>query len=165
MSNEVFFEESQYLGNNRLSFLRRMVLALFCFLSYYLSENSEEAVGSGNLLFFLGLAILVVSAVLVFIVHFRTRVIAGSIILDGLWTTRKVKIDLTSIVSVNLIKYSNFFYNRSVYNLHSKGKIRFYTRGKYCVELVDRDGLKYLIGSQKSSELLLILQTQINKQQ
>ena len=165
MSNEVLFEESQYLGNNRLSFLRRMVLALFCFLSYYWSENSEDAIGSGNVLFFLGIAILIVSAILVYILHFRTRVINGSIILDGLWTTRKVKIDLLSIESVNLISYTNFVFNRSVYNLHSKGAIRFYTRGKYCVELVDKDGLRYLIGSQKCTELLLVLQSQLNNQQ
>lgn len=165
MSNDVIFEESQYLGYNKLSFIRRLVLALFCFLSYYWSENTEEAIGSGNILFFLGIAILVVSAILVFIVHFRTRVINGSIILDGLWTTRKVKIDLSCITSANIIPYSKFFYNRSVYNLHSKGAIRFYTRGKQCIELVDKDGLKYLIGSQKPTELLLILQSQINTQQ
>lgn len=163
MSNEILFEESQYLGNNRLSFLRRMVLVLFCFLSYYWSENSQEAIGSGNLLFFLGIAIVVISAMLVYIKHFRTQVINGSIILDGLWTSRKVKIDLSSITSVSVVPYSRFFFNRAVYNLHSKGAIHFYTTGKYCIELVDKDGLSYLIGSQKTTELLSVLKTQIIK--
>jgi hypothetical protein len=86
MSDELLFEESQHLGYNRLSFLRRMVLALFCFLSFYWSEETQEAIGSGNLLFFLGVAILFVSAVLVFILHFKTKVVNGSLILEGLWT-------------------------------------------------------------------------------
>lgn len=164
MSNKILFEESQYLGNNRLSFLRRMVLALFCFLSYYWSENSLEAIGSGNLLFFLGIAIVAISAMLVYIKHFRTKVVNGSIVLDGLWTARKVKIDLSSITSVSIVAYSRFFFNRAVYNLHSKGAIHFYTTGKHCIELIDKDGLRYFIGSQKTTELLSVLKAQINKQ-
>ena len=84
MESDILYEESQYLGYNRLSFLRRMVLALFCFLSYYWSGNSVDAEGSGSLLFFLGVAIIGVSAILVFILHYRTRVKNGSLILDGL---------------------------------------------------------------------------------
>ena len=117
MGSNILYEESQYLGYNRLSFLRRMVLALFCFLSYYWSGNSADAVGSGSLLFFLGVAIIVVSAILVFILHYRTRVDNTSLILDGLWTARKVKIDLSSIKDVSKVKYSRFFFNRAVYNL------------------------------------------------
>ena len=49
--------------------------------------------------------------------------------------------------------YSRFFLNRSVYNLHYKKSIRFFTRGKDAVELIDQDGLIYLIGSQKAEEL------------
>ena len=163
MESEILYEESQYLGYNRLSFLRRMVLALFCFLSYYWSENSVESEGSGSLLFFLGVAIIFVSAILVFILHFRTCVANGSLILDGLWTARKVKIDLSSIKDVTKVKYSRFFFNRAVYDLHLKGAVHFYTRGNECIQLTDKDGLKYLIGSQKPSELLRILKEQLNK--
>ena len=89
MESKILYEESQYLGYNRLSFSRRMVLALFCFLSYYWSEESVDAEGSGSLLFFLGVFIIFVSAILVFILHYSTRVENGSLILDGLWTTEK----------------------------------------------------------------------------
>ena len=109
MENDILYEESQYLGYNRLSFLRRMVLALFCFLSYYWSGDSVDAEGSGSLLFFLGVAIIGVSAILVFILHYRTKVENGSLVLDGLWTARKVKIDLSSIKGVSKVKYSRFF--------------------------------------------------------
>ena len=56
------FEEKQYLGYNKLSFLRRMVLALFCFLAYYWSEEQNK---SGELFFFMGIAIIVISAPLI----------------------------------------------------------------------------------------------------
>ena len=85
--------------------------------------------------------------------HFETKIINGSIILDGLWTSRKVKIDINSIKSCQKVSYSRFFLNRSVYNLHYKKSIRFFTRGKDAVELTDQDGLIYLIGSQKAEEL------------
>ena len=147
---EIKFLEKQYLGLNKMSFIRRMALAVFCFVAYYWSENLEK---SGDLFFFLGISILVISALLVFVLHFETKLINGSIILDGLLTSRNVKIDINSIKSCQKVSYSRFFLNRSVYNLHYKKSIRFFTRGKDAVELTDQDGLIYLIGSQKAEEL------------
>ena len=156
---EFKFFEKQYLGLNRMSLSRRIAFALFCFSAYYWRENHEK---SGELFFFLGLAILVISVLLLFILHFETKVQNKSIILDGLWTSRKVKIDLRSIRSVKKVKYSKYILNRSVYNLHLKGTIRFYTRGSDAVELIDRDGLIYLIGSQKSEELYSVIEKELN---
>ena len=147
---EIKFLEKQYLGLNKMSFIRRMALAIFCFIANEWSENHEK---SGELFFFLGISILVISALLVFVLHFETKIINSSIILDGLWTSRKVKIDINSIKSCQKVSYSRFFLNRSVYNLHYKKSIRFFTRGKDAVELTDQDGLIYLIGSQKAEEL------------
>ena len=69
----------------------------------------------------------------------------------------KVKIDINSLISAKKVKYSRYLLNRSVYNLHIKGSIRFFTRGNDAVELTDKDGLTYLIGSQKSEELERII--------
>ena len=66
-----------------------------------------------------------------------------------------------SIKEVKKINYSRFFFNQSVYNLHNKGTIRFFTRGKECVQLIDKDGLIYLIGSQKINELIRVLKIEI----
>ena len=71
--------------------------------------------------------------------------------------TAKVKIDLGSIVEIKKVKYSKYLLNRPVYNLHFKNKIRFFTQGNDALELTDKDGLKYRIGSQKSDELYTIL--------
>jgi len=150
------FIEKQYLGLNKISLSRRMVIAIFCFVIYYLRENQEK---SGELLFFLGIFILIISFILVFVLHFETKIKNGSIILDGLWTARKVKIDLKSIRKCEKVLYSKFFLNRSVYNLHFKGTIRFYTRGSDAVKLTDNDGQVYLVGSQKSEELARIINT------
>ena len=157
--SEIKFVEKQYLGLNKMSLSRRITLALFCFVAYYWQENHEK---SGELFFFLGIAILVISVLLVFILHFETKVQNKSIILDGLWTSRKVKIDLNSIQSVKKVMYSQYILNRSVYNLHLKGTIRFYTRGTDAVELTDKDGLIYLIGSQKSEELVRVINQELN---
>jgi|TARA_B110000881_G_scaffold127205_1_gene111721 hypothetical protein len=150
------FIEKQYLGLNKMSLSRRMVIAIFCFVIYYLRENQEK---SGELLFFLGIFILIISFILVFVLHFETKIKNGSIILDGLWTARKIKIDLKSIRKCEKVLYSKFFLNRSVYNLHFKGTIRFYTRGSDAVKLTDKDGQVYLVGSQKAEELARIINT------
>ena len=156
---EIKFLEKQYLGLNKMSFIRRIALAIFCFVAYYWSENHDK---SGELFFSLGIAILVISALLVFVLHFETKIMNGSIILDGLWTSRKVKIDINSIKSCQKVSYSRFFLNRSVYNLHYKKSIRFFTRGTDAVELTDQDGLIYLIGSQKAEELDRVINEKLN---
>ena len=158
MGDSVKFNEKQYLGYNKFSFFRRMILALFCFIAYYWSEGQNK---SGDIFFIIGCLVIAFSAVLIFVLHFETKVQNNSLILDGLWTARKVKIDLGSIKEVKKINYSRFFFNQSVYNLHNKGTIRFFTRGKECVQLIDKDGLIYLIGSQKINELIRVLKIEI----
>jgi hypothetical protein len=156
--SEFDFIEKQYLGLNKMSLTRRMSLAIFCLVAYYWRENHDKA---GELYFFIGIAIMVISMILVFILHFETKIKNGSIILDGLWTSRKIKIDTLSIVTVKRVKYSKYILNRAVYNLHLKGTIRFYTRGVDAVELTDKDGLIYLIGSQKAEELTRVIKNKL----
>ena len=158
--SEFQFIEKQYMGLNRMSLARRLALASFCFLAYYWRSNHEKA---GDLYFFIGMAIVIISVLLVFILHFETKVSHGSIQLDGLWTSRKVKLDINSIVDVKRVRYSKYFLNRSVYNLHTKGTIRFYNRGNEAVQLTDKDGLIYLIGTQKVEELERVLNEKIKK--
>jgi len=127
---------------------------VFCFFAYYWRENHNK---EGELFFFVGIAIIVFSVILFVVLHFETKVFNSSIILDGLWTSRKIKIDMRSLVSVRKVNYSRYIINLPVYNLHFKGKIRFYTRGDDAVELIDKDGLIYLIGSQRAEELSRVI--------
>ena len=103
------------------------------------------------------------SLILIFVLHLHTKVIDKSLIIDGLWTSRKVKIDLTNIVSVEKVKYSKYLLNRPIYNLHFKNKIKFFTSGNDAVEIVDNDGLRYRIGSQKATELAEVIARAIEK--
>jgi hypothetical protein len=178
MSEHILFEEKQYLGFNKQSILWRIVLALFCFVAYYWSENPkpvdvsgihigsypvQDIENSGQIFFVMGMIIMVISAILIFVLHMHTTVTEQSIILDGLWTARKVKIDFSSIVSAEKVLSSKYRLNRPMYNLHLNGTIRFYTRGKDSVQLTDRDGLKYRIGTQRADDLLKVIQQQLNK--
>lgn len=149
------FSEKQYLGLNKVFFSSRMIFAIFCFLAYYWRTHHEF---KADVYFFIGIGIIVLSLLLTFVLHFETKIEDRSIVLDGLWTSRKVKIDLYSIVSADQVKYSKYILNRSVYNLHSKGIIRFYTRGEQAVRLVNKEGIIYLIGSQKTEELTRVIQ-------
>lgn len=170
MQEDILFEEKQYIGYNKWSILWRTVLAMFCFVLYYWSENPKPVdvamveipaspvdEDSGQLFFLMGIILMVLSLILIFVLHIHTKIIGNSLILDGLWTSRKVKIDLSNIVEAKKVKYSKYLLNRPVYNLHFKNKIRFFTQGNDALELTDKDGLKYRIGSQKSDEFLKVL--------
>ena len=159
--SEFDFIEKQYLGLNKMSIFRRVSLAIFCFIAYYWRENHER---SGDLFFLMGIIILCLSLILIFVLHFETKIENRYIILNGLWTTRKIKIDINSLVSARRVAYSRFFLNKSVYNLHYKGKIRFFTRGSDAVEIVDKDGQIYLLGSQKADELVRVINHKLKNQ-
>ena len=157
---EPVFLEKQFLGRdpNRISI--RLVLSLFCFAAYYISERREQ---NADLFLVVGFGVLVASVIMMFLLHFKTTVYNKSIILNGLWTTKMVKIDLNSIVQVERSNYSTYFINNPVYNLHQKGTIRFYASGKDAVKLTDRDGLVYIIGTQRAVELEQSIQNEMKK--
>ncbi len=151
---KAIYEEKQYIGYNQLSMLRRLLLALFCFAVYWWKIHNNR---NGDLFFWLGMSIIFISMVLLFVLHIRITVYQNNIVLDGLWTTRKVKIDLGNIVKVERKKYSHYHLNNPVFNLHLKGTIRFYTGGNEAVEITDRDGQPYRIGTQRPAELERVL--------
>jgi len=148
---KALYIESQYLGRDRGWLSVRLVLALFCFVAYYLNIEQEE---NNRLFLVVGSAIVFISIVMMYVLHYRIIVTENSVQMSGLWTARLVKIDVNSIVHVENKKYSTFLINNPVYNLHQKGKIRFYAGGKDAVWITDRDGLVYIIGSQHPNELL-----------
>src|SRR4028119_1563698 len=104
MSTEPAFTEKQYLGRdfNRISI--RVVMIVFALAAYFVTENRDR---NGELFLIVGLAIFVVSIAMLFMVHYKTTVKNRSITLDGLWTTKVVKIDLNSISKVERRPYSS----------------------------------------------------------
>ncbi|NGF56850.1 hypothetical protein G5B00_10025 [Parapedobacter sp. SGR-10] len=150
MNQDYIFKERQYLGRDKSWISIRLTLALFCFIAYYLNFDH---LASRQLFFIVGSAIILVSVVMMYLLHYQTVVSNNNITLSGLWTTSLVKIDLSSIVKVEKKEYSRFIFNNPVYNLHKNGKIRFYAGGKEAVWLTDRDGLVYIIGTHKPEAL------------
>ncbi len=161
MNHKTVFTEKQYLGREWMPITIRLVLAMFCFAAYFFTDERER---NGDLLLVVGFSILIISIIMGFLLHFRTRVINKSILVDGLWSSKLVKIDLNSIVKVEKGKYSTYLFNNPVYNLHKSGTIRFYTAGNEAVHLTDRDGLLYIIGSQHVNELLRAIQEEMKKE-
>lgn len=176
MEGKLLFEEKQYMGHNRLSIIWRMILALFCFIVYYWSENPkpvkvsvfyigsypvQNIPNSGEIFFLLGIIILVFSAGFTYVLHTHTRIYSGYMIIDGFWTARKVKIDFSSITNIRKGRYKKNIFRRAVYNLHSKGIIRFYTSGAEFIELKDKSGFIYRIGTHHSYEILNIIHPQV----
>src|SRR5690554_2016127 len=151
MADKPLFLENQYLGRDRGWLSVRLILALFCFVAYYI--NMDRTVDS-QLFFIVGTVIVIGSIGMMYVLHYRITVRPGSLVISGLWTTRLVKIDLHSIRKAEDKPYSSFFVNNPVYNLHQRGKIRFYAGGKGAVWLTDKDGLVYIIGTQRSKELV-----------
>ncbi|MFT6716437.1 MAG: hypothetical protein ACJA0Q_001076 [Saprospiraceae bacterium] len=147
------FEEKQYLGYNQFNLLVRVIIAGGCLMSYFLADASSVVDDSSALFLLLGISVLVISLMLFFVLHIKTEIKDEFLLLSGFWTTRMVKIDLKNIQSCEKVKYSKFMLNRAVYNLHLKGKIKFFTSGTWAVELTDKEGLKYRIGTQRSDEL------------
>jgi hypothetical protein len=158
MSDKPAFVEKQYLGREFIPLSIRLVMAVFCFAAYFLTDIGSDR---NQLLAIVGFAIIVISIIMGFLLHFRTRVQNKSILLDGLWTTRLVKIDLNSIVKAEKDSYSRYLFNNPVYNLHSKGTIRFYAGGRDAIHLTDRDGLVYIIGSHHPNEFLRAIEAEM----
>ena len=155
---EVRFHEKQYLGNNKFNLFIRLIIATACISSYYSADKLDETSG---LFLIIGISVLVVSVTLFMVLHIKTEIVDDSLILDGFWTTRKVKIDLNNIVKTEVVKYSKILFNRPVYNLHIRGTVKFFTHGNLAVEVTDKDGLVYRIGSQRFDELNKIINEKI----
>lgn len=158
MEQKPIFIEKQYLGREFIPLTIRLVLAMFCFAAYFFTDEREK---NGDLLIVVGFGIIIISIILGFLLHFRTRVQNKSILLDGLWTTRLVKIDLNSITKIEKNAYSRYLFNNPVYNLHSKGAIRFFTAGNDAIYLTDRTGLIYIIGTKHVNEFLRAIEAEM----
>lgn len=169
------FEEQQYHGLNRHSLVRRTLLSVFCFVAYYWSENPKPVdVGAieigeypgdvryGQLFFVLGLALLVLSVILLFVPHMKTVFTDREIILKAKFPPRAVTIPYQNIQSLRKIHMRPSIFNRPVFNLKTRGRIRFYTWGNEMIEIKAKDGKVYRIGTQKPTEFYTVLKTSLS---
>ncbi len=158
MDQNCVFLEKQYIGRDYIRIVIRMVIAAFCFAAYVYERDRDN---TEDVYLIVGFGIIGISIILMFMIQYKTCIKNKSIIIDGLWTAKKVKIDLNSIVKVRKDQYNSYMLNNPVYNLHRKGSIRFYSSGKDAVVLTDRDGLEYYIGTQRPNEMYMVIQEEM----
>ncbi|MNK30288.1 hypothetical protein D3C87_487050 [compost metagenome] len=158
MGNHYAFYEKQYIGRDYIRICIRLVMAAFCFGAYVYERDRDN---TQDLFLVVGFGIIGVSILLLFLIQYKTIIDQKKIIIDGLWSAKKVEIDLNTIVKVRKDTYSSYLFNNPVYNLHRKGSIRFYSSGKDAVVLTDRDGLEYYIGTQRPNEMYLVIQQEM----
>ncbi len=154
------YTEKQYIGRDYIRICIRLVMASFCFGAYVHQRDRDNTV---DLFLIVGFGIIAISIILLFLIQYKIKIENKSVVIDGLWTAKKVKIDLNSIVKVRKDIYSNYFFNNPVYNLHKKGSIRFYSSGRDAIVLTDRDGLEYHIGTQRPNEMYMVIQAEMKK--
>ena len=175
MSEEekILFEENQYHGLNRHSLVRRTLLSVFCFVAYFWSENPKPVeVGNlrigeypgdvkyGELFFVLGLAVLVLSVILLFVRHMKTQLTFREIIIHGQIGPRLVHLRRAEIHNFRKVTIRPSIFNRPVFNLQTKGRTRFYTWGNEMIEITLNNWNVYRIGTQRATELLNLLKTE-----
>ncbi|MFM7217179.1 MAG: hypothetical protein ACKO1U_04075, partial [Bacteroidota bacterium] len=129
---------------------RRLLLMLFCFGIYWWKKMNG---GNGDLFFWLGVGIIVVSILLLFVLHVRIRLFMDRLELGGSWTTKPVVIFLKNIRTVARTRYSKYHLNNPVFNLKWKNEVRFYTDGTEAIEIVDEKGTPFRIGSHSAGQL------------
>jgi len=151
---ELLFKENQNVGFNGFSILRRMVLAIFCFIAYYYSEGREE---NADLLFLLGIILLIVSGILLFIVHLRTRIDETKVLIKGLLSSKSIQIKKDDIIEYELINYPGGLFEPYTFNLHNDGMIKFYTHGNYAMKIITKDNNTFVIGTNKPIEFIAAL--------
>jgi len=152
------FDERQYIGANKGSLSLRIFLSLVCFVAYYFTPPPRP---NSEILFLLGVIILVISVVLLFVTHLRTRVTGQFIHLSTSFGYGKVNIPVQEVISAEKTRYSTFLVNNPVYNLHRKNELRFYTGGKYAVRIKLKSGTSYLVGTQQPEALVHTISTLI----
>jgi len=160
MGNNYAFLEKQYIGRDYIRICIRLVMAAFCFAAYVYERDRDN---TQDLFLIVGFGIIGISIALLFLIQYQICIRDKKVTIEGLWTAKKVVIDLNSIVNVRKDEYSSFILNNPVYNLHRKGSVRFYSSGKDAIVLTDRDGLEYFIGTQRPNEMYLVIQEEMRK--
>lgn len=162
MTSYLLYEEKQYIGQNRLGQILRLLFAMLCFMAYYWSENPKPVkiiiikIGSypvqhiphsGDIFFWLGWFVLIMSVVFNFIYHFHLQIFMDRISIKGQLTAKQVCIDIKHIkqMKVRTVRYP--FLKNIKFNWRKKNHFYFYTFGNKILEIELQNGEKYIIGT------------------
>lgn len=131
------------------------MIALFCFLVFYYTEDRMR---NADILFVIGLILLLISIVLLFVGYLQITVTDTELILRGLPKTRIRRYPLSAIQDIQLGPYSEFHLNNPRFAVRVDNKIVFYCTGRDAVRVQLHGGENLIIGSLRAAELALALQ-------
>ncbi len=154
MEQTTHFKENQYLGFNSYSLAFRMLLAIFCFVVFFYSENRMQ---NADLLFLLGIFILLLSVLLLFVKYLSIAVDNENLTLRGMWKYQIVTIPLNEINSVEKTIYNRYHLNYPAFKVNDSKRVKFYTNGRNAVKIRLNNGSEFLIGTSRADELFRIL--------
>lgn len=180
MNRYLLYEEKQYIGQNRLGQILRLIFAMLCFIAYYWSENPKPVkiiiikIGSypiqhiphsGTIFFWLGSFILLLSLVFNFIYHFHLQIYPDKIFIKGMLTAKEVHIYIRDIKQIK-VKVLRYPFLRSIrFNLKKKNKVHFYTSGNKVLDIEMHNGEKYVIGTNNARWIKKMLMEIISSNQ
>lgn len=158
MDSRYTYIEKQYIGRDYIRICIRLVMAAFCFAVYVYERDRDNTV---DLFLVVGFGIIGVSILLLFLVQYKTVIENKQVVITGLWTARRIVINLEEIVQVRKATYSRYFINNPVYNLHKNGTVRFFSSGTEAVVLTHKNGVEYYIGTQRPNEMYMVIQQEM----
>jgi len=154
MEQTTRFKENQFLGFNSYSLAFRLLLAMFCFVAFFYSEDRMQ---NADLLFVIGIFILLLSVVLLFVKYLSIIVDNETLTLKGMWKYQRVEIPLKDIRSVEKTIYNRYHLNYPAFKVNDSKRVKFYTNGRDAVKILLQNGNEMLIGTGRADELFRIL--------
>jgi len=149
MNTALLFNETQYLGRNMYGLARRMVIALFCLIAHFITDERDDTAG---LFFIVGSATLLLSLILLFVPYYTIKLDQEYLTLKS--TGRKeVKIPLRVITNMEITSYNRYHLNNPVFNVLDIAEYKFYAEGRKALVVNLEGGNVFRIGCRDAALL------------
>lgn len=112
---------------------------------------------NADLLFVLGIFILLLSVLLLFVKYLSITVDNENLTLRGMWKYQIVTIPLNEINSVEKTIYNRYHLNYPAFKVNDSKRVKFYTNGRDAVKILLNNESEFLIGTSRADELFRIL--------
>jgi len=149
MTSNIKFREVQYLGRNMYGLSRRLIMAIFCYIAHFYSEEKGNIEG---IFFLVGSIITLVSFVLLFIPYYTIELKEDVLLLKSL-QKKEVSIPLNVIRKADVCVYNRYHLNNPVFNVFNEKEFRFYAEGRKAL-LLNLEGGNILKIGVKKADLL-----------
>ena len=112
---------------------------------------------NADLLFLLGIFILLLSIILLFVKYIHINVDNENLTLRGMWKNQVVNVPLKDIRSVEKTIYNRYHLNYPAFKVNDTKRVKFYTNGRDAVKIILMSGKELLVGTSRADELFRAL--------